>query len=221
MIVNNYHINIMRKLLNQNKASIQSALTIALLGVAIILVVLVVVDISRQQPAGDRQTGAPSAGTVTETPTDVPLDYQEEVATMPAAEKDNFKAEVPVDTVVPELDTNLSVDQQKEIALPAIVVPAAIGSESKFRTFKIIAENDTFIPTKVIANAGDTVHIDFTAVDKSYDIMFPGYNMRQSAKAGETKILEFQALHAGDFTYYCPSCGGPSMGPIGHIIIVP
>ena len=221
MIVNNYHINIMRKLLNQNKASIQSALTIALLGVAIILVVLVVVDISRQQPAGDRQTGAPTAGTVTETPVDVPLDYQEEVATMPAAEKDNFKAEVPVDTVVPELDTNLSADQQKEIAIPAIVVPAAIGSESKFRTFKISAENDTFIPTKVIANAGDTVHIDFTAVDKSYDIMFPGYNMRQSAKAGETKILEFQALHAGDFTYYCPSCGGPSMGPIGHIIIVP
>ena len=219
MIVNNYHINIMRKLLNQNKASIQSALTIALLGVAIILVVLVVVDISHQQPAGDRQTGAPSAGTVTEIPADVPL--EEEVATMPAAEKDNFKAEVPVDTVVPELDTNLSVDQQKEIAIPAIVVPAAIGSESKFRTFKISAENDTFIPTKVIANAGDTVHIDFTAVDKSYDIMFPGYNMRQSAKAGETKILEFQALHAGDFTYYCPSCGGPSMGPIGHIIIVP
>jgi len=219
MIVNNYHINIMRKLLNQNKASIQSALIIALLGVAIILVVLVVVDISRKQAAGDRQTGAPSAGTVTEIPADVPL--EEEVATMPAAEKDNFKAEVPVDTVVPELDTNLSADQQKEIALPAIVVPAAIGSESKFRTFKISAENDTFIPTKVIANAGDTVHIDFTAVDKSYDIMFPGYNMRQSAKAGETKILEFQALHAGDFTYYCPSCGGPSMGPIGHIIIVP
>ena len=219
MIVNNYHINIMRKLLNQNKASIQSALTIALLGVAIILVVLVVVDISRQQPAGDRQTGAPTAGTVTATPADAPL--EEEVVTMPAAEKDNFKAEVPVDTVVPELDTNLSADQQKEIAIPAIVVPAAIGSESKFRTFKISAENDTFIPTKVIANAGDTVHIDFTAVDKSYDIMFPGYNMRQSAKAGETKILEFQALHAGDFTYYCPSCGGPSMGPIGHIIIVP
>ncbi len=209
----------MFKFLRKNSQGNQKAIMIALLGVAIILVVLVVIDIMKKTPAANQGKTTPEAVQSVEPATEV-INY-EDVTTMPASEKNNFQAEVPVDTVVPEISTELSEAQKKEIAVPTVVVPAAPGSSSKFRNFKISAENDAFVPTKVIANAGDTVHIDFTAVDKSYDIIFPGYNMMQSAKAGETKILEFQALRSGDFTYYCPSCGGPTQGPTGHIIIVP
>lgn len=208
----------MFKFLRRNSKGNQKAIMIALLGVAIILVVLVVIDMTKKSPIVNQN---PQTVQTNQTgPTDDVINY-DDVTNMPAAEKNNFKAEVAADTVVPEVSTELSDAQKKEIAVPVVVVPAAPGSSSKFRSFQIRAENDTFTPTKVIANSGDTVHIDFTAVDKNYDIIFPGYNMMQSAKTGETKILEFQALRTGDFTYYCPSCGGPTKGPTGHIIIVP
>ena len=210
----------MFEFLRKNSQGNQKAIMIALLGVAIILVVLVAIDISKKTPAASQPSPAANTGQTEAAVEEGTMDYND-VANMPSSEKNNFKAEVPADIVVPETSTELSEAQKKEIAIPVVVVPAAPGSESKFRTFKITAENDVFTPTKVIANAGDTVHIDFSAVGKNYDIMFPGYNMMQSAKAGETKILEFQALRTGDFTYYCPSCGGPDKGPTGHIIIVP
>jgi len=204
--------------LNQKKQGNQKAMMIALLGVALILVVLVALDLSKKSPtkitSNNNQMNVPVQAEET------PINY-DNVVEMPQTEKDDFKAEVPVDIVVPEISTELSEEQKKDIAIPTVVVPAAPGASSKFRNFKIVAEKDLFLPNKVIVNSGDTVHIDFTAVDKSYDIIFPGYNMMQSAKAGETKVLEFQALRNGDFTYYCPSCGGPESGPTGHIIIVP
>lgn len=133
---------------------------------------------------------------------------------------DKFRAEVPAEIKVPEKDTELSEAQKEEIALPTIVTPAAPGIEAQFRSFNIMAEGDKFTPSKVIANVGDTVHINFTAVDKAYDIVFPSYNMKQTAKAGETKILEFQAVMAGDFLYYCEACGGATSATKGNIIIV-
>ena len=49
--------------------------------------------------------------------------------------------------------------------------------------------------------------INFTAIDNNYSINFPGYNMRQVAKKGETKVLGFHAGESGEFTYYCDICG--------------
>lgn len=197
-----------------NKLGNQKGLLIALLGVASVLVILVAVDLFRgpKAPAPMVDTEAP-AQVIEQT------DYTE-VVEMPQIEKDAFKAEVPVDTVVPEVNTQLSEEQKKEIAVPTVVVAAAPGVDSKFRNFNIRAEGGAFVPTKVIANVGDTVHIDFLAVDGDYDIVFPSYNMMQTAKQGQTKILEFQALQSGSFTYYCSSCGGPESGPKGNIIIV-
>ena len=150
---------------------------------------------------------------------DVQTEY-EDIVEMPQQQKDEFREEVPVNVVVPDVDTELSEEEKKEIALPTVVVPAAPGVDAKFRDFNISAENDVFVPNKIIANVGDTVHVDFTAVDKDYDIVFPSYNMMQRASVGQTKILEFQALQEGSFTYYCSSCGGPESGPKGTFIIV-
>lgn len=202
----------------KNHDGSQKTIMIALLIVAVILVALVAYSLF-QKPAAKAPT-LDNNNNVTNTVDENNLEA--DLAPTPAvvAPADQFRAEVPVNTVVPGVDTQLTEAQKKEIALPVVVVPAAPGSTSKFRNFKISAENDVFTPTKVIANVGDTVHIDFTAVDKDYDIEFPSYNMRGAAIQGQTRIIEFKARKEGNFSYYCPSCGGPETGPMGQIIIV-
>lgn len=135
-------------------------------------------------------------------------------------DNDPFRQEAPVITRIPDANEILPAAQQKEIAVPTVVVPAAPGVDSKFRNFDITAEGGKFIPEKIIVQVGDTVHINFTAVDKDYDITFPSYNMKQTAKQGQTKILEFQAVQDGSFLYYCESCGGAEGMTKGNIIIV-
>lgn len=133
---------------------------------------------------------------------------------------DKFRSEVPTNTKVPGENTVLTEAQKKEIAVPTVVTEAAPGATEKFRSFNISGLGGKFIPSKIIANVGDTVHVNFTAVDKAYDIVFPSYNMKQSATIGQTKILEFQALADGSFLYYCESCGGAAGPTRGNIIIV-
>lgn len=140
----------------------------------------------------------------------------------PVVEKiDVFKEAAPVDIVVPEVGTVLSGEAAAGVAIPEVVVTAAPGVTAKFRSFQITAENGNFMPNQVIVNAGDTVHLDLQAVDTDYDFVLPSYNMKQTVKKGEKKILEFQALQTGRFTYYCSICGGPEQGPKGSIIVAP
>lgn len=135
--------------------------------------------------------------------------------------QDAFRVEVPSNTVVPEKDAKLTEAEKLEIAVPVTVAPVSPNSSSKARTFEVRAQNDLFVPSKVIANVGDIVRINFIAVDKDYDLTFPSYGMKQVALAGQTKILEFQALQEGNFSFYCSACGGPGQGPQGNIIIIP
>jgi plastocyanin len=127
------------------------------------------------------------------------------------------KSAVPAGTVVPGVG---ATSTPKNVAVPQVVTPAAPGVSAQLRVFNISADKDAFAPSTVIANEGDTVHINFTAVDKTYDITFPDYGMKQTAAAGETKILEFQATSPGKFAYYCESCGNSATSPSGYIIIV-
>lgn len=137
----------------------------------------------------------------------------------PEVPVDEFRAEVPVDIKVPEMGEQLSEAERKIVAVPTVVTAAAPGVESKFRSFDIKAENGKFEPSRIIGRVGDTIHVNFTAVDKEYDIVFPSYSMKQTAKAGQTKVLEFSAVIAGNFTYYCELCGGPESTARGNIII--
>jgi len=132
---------------------------------------------------------------------------------------DEFRAEVPVDIKVPEMGEQLSEAERKVIAVPTVVTEAAPGVEAKFRSFDIKAEGGKFEPSRIIGRVGDTIHVNFTAVDKEYDIYFPSYDMKQTAKAGQTKALEFNAVTSGNFTYYCQLCGGSESTAKGNIII--
>lgn len=135
-------------------------------------------------------------------------------------DNDPYREEAPVINRIPEANEVLPAEQQKIIAVPTVVVPAAPGVESNFRNFNISGEGGKFVPEKIIAKVGDTVHVNFSAVDRDYDIVFPSYNMQQFAKQGQTKVLEFQALQSGSFLYFCESCGGVNSAAKGTIIIV-
>lgn len=194
----------------------QKPLLISLLAVAIVLVVLVAIDIFRDNSLQPSSINSDQNYTENELGDNV----AEETPLVSPSGKDLFREEVPANITVPEMDTELNEEKKREIALPTVVVPAASGSESSFRSFAIIADNDTFSPLKIIAKVGDTVNISFSAVDKNYDIIFPSYNMQKTAKAGQTEMLQFNARKEGSFTYYCSICGGPEAGPKGNIIIV-
>lgn len=177
----------------------------------IFLIILVIVDISRRGKKEAVKVYPEQANKTGEIV--IPVARTE-------TEPSPFRAEVPANTIVPEMDTDPQKITDKEIVVPSYVAQAAPGIESKFRIFDIKGEGNEYNPSKIIARVGDTVHVNFTAVDKDYDIVFPDYAMSQQAKLGQTKILEFQALQEGDFLYYCQACGGPNSKTVGHIIIV-
>lgn len=188
--------------------------------VAAIVLILIVVLISTtfkskdktQNPVNNETTT--TEGTVTEGEEGV----SSETATSTLV-KDKFREEVPANIVVPDQNTVLTEEEKKVTAVPTVVTAAAPGVEAQFRSFDIKAEGGVFTPSRIIARVGDTVHINFTAVDKAYDIVFPSYNMKQTAKQGQTKILEFQAVSEGSFLYYCDSCGGEKSSTKGNIVI--
>jgi len=107
------------------------------------------------------------------------------------------------------------------VAVPSVVSPAAPGVSAQFRSFDVKAQNDAFSPNEIRVNQGDTVHINFAAIGKTYDILIPDYGLKQTAKAGESKVIEFQALNPGTYAFYCELCGGLQSKTKGVILVVP
>lgn len=175
----------------------------------IFLIILVIIDINRRSSKDADKVVYP----------DVPSFIAEETPKQ-AFDPSIFRSEVPEDIIVPDMDTDPQVLAAKDIAPPSVIASAAAGSDSRLSIFNIKADQGKYSPSNIVAYVGDTVHINFTAVDKDYDIVFPNYNMTQSVKQGQTKSLEFQALQEGNFLYYCESCGGPNSQTTGHIMIV-
>lgn len=138
-------------------------------------------------------------------------------AEAPPAKMSPTKSKVPAGTVVPEPD---SAGVPGNVALPDVVTAAAPQSGSKFRSFNLRVEGDKFIPDTLAVRVGDTVHVNITAADKDYDFVQPDYGLNGVLPAGQTKILEFQAITEGKYTLYCGKCGGPENGPVGYIIVV-
>jgi plastocyanin len=132
-------------------------------------------------------------------------------------EESKTRLEVPANTKVPDANSEVGAD----VAKPTAVANAAPGVSSKFRAFSISINNNDFAPGTVIISVGDIAHIDFTAVDRSYDITQPDYGFKLNIAKGETKLLEGQYSTAGKYIFYCSECGGPDKGPVGYIVVVP
>ena len=178
--------------------------------VVIILAVMVIYALNKKQNVLPAEQG------------NIPAEQTGEEAENPytTGATDQYREEVPGDVKVPGMNETLTDAEKEVIAVPSIVTPAAPGASASFRSFSISGDGGKFVPAEIIARLNDIVHVTFTAVDKDYDIVFPSYGMRQSAKKGETKILEFQAVSEGSYTYYCDSCGGANSPAKGKIIVV-
>lgn len=107
-----------------------------------------------------------------------------------------------------------------DIAKPTEV--KAIGpSDMSSRNFSVSINGGVVTPEKIIVYLLDIVNINFTAVDRDYDLTQPDNGLSFVVKKGQTKAVQFQGGTPGQFTYYCVSCGGPKSGPVGYIVVVP
>ncbi|RMD59712.1 hypothetical protein D6833_11050 [Candidatus Parcubacteria bacterium] len=106
------------------------------------------------------------------------------------------------------------------VAAPQEVIAASPRSGAHIRVFRIVAENDTFSPRKIVVYQGDVAHIMLAARDKEYDLTQPDYGIHLLVPQGSEKFAEVQATAAGTFTFYCERCGGLAEGPQGEIVVV-
>lgn len=125
-------------------------------------------------------------------------------------------AAVPAGSVAP----NQGAAASAGVAVPVIQGPGNPAGTVDYRSFNIAIQGGAFSPSTVIVNQGDTVDLEMTAVDGNYTFTQPDYGFNAAIKKGKTQRIQFQAVQSGDFTFYCSSCGGPSTGPIGHIVVV-
>ena len=130
-------------------------------------------------------------------------------------------APVPANVTVPnEGDKNVS----SSVAVPSLQTSAhPSGGASQYRQFNINTNNNEFTPATIAVNKGDIVDLEVSAVDKDYDFTQPDYGFSDLSvlpiKKGEITKVQFEAVTAGKFTFYCSSCGGPDKGPVGYIIV--
>jgi len=113
-----------------------------------------------------------------------------------------------------------STSVPSNVAKPTTVVAAGINQpDASARTFEVSVNANKFSPDTIIVKVGDRVRINFTAVDKDYGFTQPDYGFSVPLPKGQKKFVEFGATAEGKFTFYCKSCGGPSRGPVGYIIV--
>jgi plastocyanin len=123
---------------------------------------------------------------------------------------------VPVGTTVPNEG---AANTPANVAVPVVQAPANPSGDTTYRSFNINIKGGAYSPSTVIVKEGDIVNLRLTAVDANYGFAQSDYGFNTAIAQGKTKTIQFQAVQVGDFAFYCPSCGGPSKGPVGHIIV--
>lgn len=123
---------------------------------------------------------------------------------------------VPANTVVPNKG---ATSTPVNVAVPVVQGAGDVAGNVSYRSFNIAIQNGAYNPSTVIVNQGDTVNLEITAVDAAYGFTQPDYGFNATIPKGKTQTIQFQALQTGNFTFYCASCGGPSRGPVGHLIV--
>lgn len=108
-----------------------------------------------------------------------------------------------------------------DVAVPTEVSAVRSGSNSSKREFNIEISKGEFKPSEVIVKLKDTVTLNFTATDGDYDFTQPDFGFSVAVPKGTKKTLQMDATAAGQFLFYCKSCGGPDKGPKGHLVVSP
>lgn len=175
--------------------------------VGIVVIVIVVVAIiggiiawsSRPNSGGTSGTASTAGSGVSNTPTS------------------STRSAVPPNVVVPNKGASSTA---AGVAVPVVQGAGDPAGNVSYRSFNIIIQGGAYNPDTVVVNQGDTVNLELTAADAAYGFTQPDYGFNAAIPKGKTQTIQFQALQSGNFTFYCASCGGPSSGPVGHIIVV-
>jgi len=129
----------------------------------------------------------------------------------PATPKTVFP--VPPGTVVPSVNsTTTPADTAKPTS---ITNTGGIG----ITNFNVAIADGRISPANVNVYVGTPMNISFFS-DKAYTFSQPDNGLSWSVPAGGSFTIQFQANQPGKFIYYCPSCGGPSKGPVGYFVAV-
>lgn len=178
-----------------------------IVGVVIIVVVIAIVAVVwYEHPISVPAPGAPgSSGTASTNP----------VASITPSS--TTRTAVPANVTVPNKG---ATSTSSGVAVPAVQSVGDPAGNVQYRSFSINIQSNAFVPDTVIVNQGDTVDLEITAVDANYSFTQPDYGFNAPIAKGKTQRIQFQALQSGNFLFYCSSCGGPSSGPMGHLIVV-
>lgn len=183
----------------QNKKIIIYAV-VALVVIAGLVIFLVS---STGKPGSGSQTGTSTTTTTATTSTGTP--------------QSTTYAPVSADTKIPGVGEQTSGG----VGAPITVVPAAPGITALARSFNVSVQGDKFTPSTLTVLIGDTINISITAIDKDYDFTQPDYGLSTPLPKGVNKLVLFQGMTSGKYTFFCKSCGGPDKGPVGYIVVVP
>ena len=117
-----------------------------------------------------------------------------------------------------------AVPENAELSKPKLEAPASANSslDTKMRFFDLRATKGGFEPSSFTVNKGDTLQVDFTAIDADYDLDIPHLGAYfKVVKRGESRRLPFSASAPGTFIFQCRDyC--PAGGPIkGQLIVLP
>ena len=79
--------------------------------------------------------------------------------------------------------------QIKDVAVPPTVLQTG---PSAFRHFDLSANGNAYCTSTIVVNEGDVIDLNFTAVDKNYDMFLPDFGISKAAAKGETVKLQFE-----------------------------
>lgn len=86
-----------------------------------------------------------------------------------------------------------------------VAVPVAIdsyGATAK-RNFTLNGKNNKYEPNLIVVNEGDTIDMEFRAVDDNYDFFIPDFGVYKKILKGETGRVMFQAPSYGQYEFFC------------------
>ena len=119
----------------------------------------------------------------------------------------------------PEIPEEVTTTTPAKNEAPASSNPT-LGT--KIRFYDLRATEDGFEPSQLSVISGDSVNIEFTAVDGDYDLDFPYLGAYFSVtNEGEVRTLPFDTSIPGTFQFSCRDhCGGGEK-ILGTLVVLP
>lgn len=91
----------------------------------------------------------------------------------------------------------------------------------RLNSFSIVADRGAFTPSTIVVEGGQNVQVNFTAVDRDYDIgVAAPIGAYVVAKAGETQVFGFSMDQEGTYAFRCQQFCPEGRAIEGSIIIL-